>query len=69
METLTADQQKIKLIKQLADLKKTDIGKDMSPEEFDYLYDMSLEELVETILALRTLIAFKQWLNNATTTL
>ena len=69
METLTADQQKIKLIKQLADLKKTDIGKDMSTEEFDYLYDMSLEELVNTILALRTLIAFKQWLNNATTTL
>lgn len=69
METLTGEQQKIELIKQLADLKKTSIGKDISTEEFDYLYDMSLEELVDAILALRTLIAFKQWLNNATTTL
>ena len=62
MENLTAEQQKVQLIKELADLKMTDIGRKMTAEEFDYLYDMPLDELIQGIINLKTLIEFKAWL-------
>lgn len=62
MQNLTAQEQKVQLIKELADLKMTDIGREMTAEEFDYLYDMPLDELIQGIINLKTLIEFKAWL-------
>lgn len=62
MQHLTTREQKLHLIKELADLKRTDIGKELSTDEFDYLYDMSIDNLLLRINALKGLIEFRTWL-------
>ena len=62
MQNLTTEQQKVSLIKELADLKRNDIGKELTTDEFDYLYDMSIDELLLRINAIKTLLEFRAWL-------
>lgn len=62
MQNLTTEQQKVSLIKELADLKRNDIGKELTTDEFDYLYDMSIEQLLIRINAIKTLLEFRAWL-------
>lgn len=62
MQNLTTEQQKVSLIKELADLKRNDIGKELTTDEFDYLYDMSIDELLIRINAIKTLLEFRAWL-------
>lgn len=64
MQNLTAEQQKVSLIKELADLKQTAVGLEMTVEEFDNLYDMSLDELVQGVINIKTLIAFREFMHN-----
>jgi hypothetical protein len=62
METLTETQQKIELIKELADIKRNDINAELSVDEFDTLYDLCIDDLLVRIQAIKTLIAFRNWL-------
>jgi hypothetical protein len=62
MENSTENQQKIELIKELADIKRKDIDAELSVEEFDSLYDLSIDELLVRIQAIKTLIGFRNWL-------
>lgn len=63
MTTLTSEQQKVSLIKELADLKQTAVGREMTVEEFDNLYDMSLDDLVQAIVNIKTLLAFRVFMD------
>lgn len=62
MENLTETQQKIELIKELADIKRNDINAELSVDEFDTLYDLDIDELLIRIQAIKTLIEFRNWL-------
>jgi len=62
MENSTETQQKIELIKELADIKRKDIDAELSVEEFDSLYDLGIDELLVRIQAIKTLIQFRNWL-------
>ena len=64
MQKVTEQDYKVRLINDLAELKKIDTGLELTAEEFDYLYDMSLDELLQGIVNLKTLIEFKAWLKN-----
>ena len=64
MQNLTVEQHKVSLIKELADLKQTAVGLEMTVEEFDNLYDMSLDELVQGVINIKTLIAFREFMRN-----
>lgn len=62
MENLTESQQKVELIKELADIKRKDINAELSVEEFDTLYDLGIDELLLRINAIKTLLEFRSWL-------
>lgn len=62
MENLTESQQKVELIKELAEIKRRDINAELSVEEFDTLYDLGIDELLIRINAIKTLLEFRAWL-------
>lgn len=62
MEQLPIEQQKVMLIKDVADLKKSMINKELSSEEFDELYDMPVDDLIKAIINLKTLKEFQDML-------